>query len=92
MTEGTDLVERIDKIRPERGDIVAVHVSDDDLAFPDSDPMVELQEQLGTIAQQTGATFVLVSETTSLEELDEKTMAAAGWIRAPERESGAGDG
>lgn len=73
-----DLVARIEKLQPSRGDVVLVHLAD---AEPDANELENLAEVITDIAEKTRATFIILPIGTYLEQLDEREMLARGWLR-----------
>lgn len=69
-------VEYIEKLSPRRGDIVVVHLSD---PATDDEIMAAMGKALGAVARQTGATILILTNGTTLEQIDEMEMLARGW-------------
>lgn len=71
-----DVVERIEKLTPKAGDVVALH-----LATDAGDDLAGLVAQLQVVADRTRATVLLLPAGVSLDHIDEREMLARGWLR-----------
>lgn len=72
------LIGRVQKLRPQPGDLILVHLEADE-EIPD-----DFKAALGQIASTANVSFVVLPPGTKLEQADERTMAAAGWMRIPD--------
>lgn len=77
----SDIAQQVQLLRPRRGDVVAVFASLDE----DTEADQLLAAELGTLADKTGATFLLMPAGTKIEELDEREMLARGWLKVTAR-------
>lgn len=71
------VVERIEKLTPRAGDVVALYLTAD----AEGEDLGPLVAQLSDIAARTGATVLLLPPEVRLDQIDEREMLARGWLR-----------